>query len=184
MNNVKKSTALLPMITLMTFLASGLLAHSATKAQQTLQDKADRQERINVQVAHHLDTYEELSAQAKDWDHGFRHINEAKDVLGLYRLLNLRRFGLASDLGQFHLTSDSPFLVKKQHIGLIEVCVASQGDRLLVQAEDYTKLMQGLGEMARAEDITFDGLTIYGDRELGEAELSNVCMLLRDRGDA
>lgn len=159
--------------------ASALILNAAQEARSELTRLVDQQSRINDSLIIHINAFQALEAGAEGWADEFQHVNRAKDMLGLYELFDISKFGLSTSLDNFRLVSSSPYQINGVDIGMINVCVDSGNSVLGVGAESYSTLLSGLNAMENSNEVSFDFVNIVGGDALPRAELGNVCIMLR-----
>lgn len=159
--------------------AAALLFNAAQEARSDLSRLIDQQSRVNDSLIIHINAFQALEAGAEGWADEFQHVNRAQDLLGLYELFDIERFGLSTALDDFRLVSSSPYQVKGVDIGMINVCFDSGNAVLSVAADSYSGLLNGISTMENSNDVSFDFVNILGGDAVPRAELGNVCIMLR-----
>lgn len=158
---------------------TALVFMAAEEARSELNRLTQQQGRINDSLVIHINAFQALEAGAKGWADDFSHVSNAKDMLGLYDLFDIERFGLTTSLDRFRLVSSSPHQVNGTDIGMINVCVDSGHSVLNVEAPSYSGLLNGLGALEQSKEVTFDFVNVIGGYSSPRAELGNVCIMLR-----
>lgn len=161
-------------------LVAGMVVLNASNAGDVIESKNLAQTSVNQRLSQHLVAYEALQSEVQGWDSEFQSIQSAKDLLGIFQVLDLDRFGLYSNLDDLRLTDATPYIQNDHPIGLVSICMDSGAGELNVYAEDYQQLLEGLHAMAESQDVTFETVTIRGQEQQAMAKLSGLCMLLRD----
>lgn len=159
---------------------AGLLFHGTMNAKESLDRVNEAQERINNSLTLHINTFHTLEAETQGWDDGLRDISRAQDLVGMYQLMDLERFGLSASIDTFQLVSAAPYMVAGTDIGVIEVCVDGGGNGSLpVQARDYQSLVQGLEHMAGSGEFRFSYVNIEGGTSEATALVGDLCLLFK-----
>lgn len=165
-------------------ILSGFMVYQAQELGGRIGEKVDEQSLVNQRLDIHINTYEALKSQTKGWDQGLMSVDEIGDVLGLYQIMDIEQYGgMQTDLDSFQLASSNVHTVSGHNIGVIKVCVSSGGRRLNVANGDYQNLVQGFNEMAEDHTVSFSGLSINGGSEVAEAQIADLCLLMRSGGN-
>jgi hypothetical protein len=161
---------------------TGLLLFNGFEARESIARVIDSQERVNRSLMIHINTFQALEASIDGWDNGLRNVSEAKDLLGMYQLLNFQEFGLNTPIDKFRLVDATPYQVNDTDIGVVNVCVDSGNQELEVAAADYGSLIKGIDTMATRNDFKFDYVNIHGGDQLPTASIGNLCVLFKAIG--
>jgi hypothetical protein len=163
---------------------AGVLVYQAHEMGGQIAQKADSQNIINERLKIHINTYEALKAETAGWDNGLMDVDNIGDLLGLYNMVNIEQYaGMQTNLNTFQLASSNVHTVNGNNIGIVKVCIGSGGRHLDVANSDYETLISGFDEMAKANAVSFSGITIEGGSDVAQAQISDVCLLMRSGVD-
>lgn len=170
--------SLIQSVFVIALVLTALIIHNALDARKSFERVVTAQKRINDSLNIHINTFQTLEIQTEGWDKGLRHISDAQDLLGMYELIDFGRFGLSSPIDSFRLVSADPYNVHGVDIGLVKVCVDGGNRAIMVNANNYGELIDGIAGMAQSRDLMFDFVNIGGGSQQASAQLGNLCILL------
>lgn len=156
-----------------------LIVNNTLAMQEKISSTVERQSQVNNSLNIHINTFQALESSSTGWADNLEHVKDAKDMLGLYELLDIEKFGLNTSLDNFRLVSSRPHTVNGTDIGVIEVCVDSGNNVLEVTSDSYKALIEGLSSLEASREYYFDFVNVLGGSDIPQAEVGDLCVLLR-----
>lgn len=160
-----------------------LLLINGWDAVSVLRAKATAQESVTEGVYQWRQSYMALREVLGKWEQAYRRDDSVQDLISLYAMIGLDRYGLKTNADNVVLNTVDPIVQNNLHIGLTKICLVStrgaEHDSLLVEAHDYETLFRGLSQLADQPDIHIGKISIKGDSSLATANLGDFCILLR-----
>jgi len=168
-------------------VALGLLfAWEGYKGHTTLVAKAAEQDKVTESVQRWKSSYEALADVRQRWDKYYQPTSAIRDIVSsnqsLYAKVGLERYGLRTDQDNLVLNTDNPVTQNGTPIGLIKACMGTgtaEGGALIVEADNYAQLFDGINKLSRRPDIYIGNITVEGDKPQPLAKLGDFCMYLR-----
>jgi len=125
--------------------------------------------------------YQALLPVNDQWKNRFVSASDVKDLLSLFRVVNLDQHGLISDVDTIKQISGEAVLFNGLSVGLQRVCLGNAGGPLDLTATNMTALRVGLQQLAKRNDIELGSVEITYDRESKKptARVSDFCLRVR-----
>ena len=145
--------------------------------------KADGQMREVESVISYSKSYSALSAAQKKFELQYPPETVFSDWESYFGRIDFAAVGLIVD--QDTLTLSRPEMANlvatdKTGVGLSKACIASaQGGELVVKANNYRLLIEGIQKLLARQDVSADMVAISGDKAPAEGRISNFCLLVR-----
>lgn len=109
---------------------------------------------------------------------------EAKDLVSLYRLLNIERHRLMADIDLVRQTAASAVEVNGMPIGLQRLCVSNEGLSMAVSANSIRDLRLGLRSLSARRDIEMGTLEVAINDGRAIAKIQDMCLKVRTEKDS
>lgn len=144
----------------------------------------DRQVSSNIRFAEWKDAYHALLPVNDKWVKVFPDGRKAKDVVSLYRLIDLERHNLITDIDSVGQAESSEVLVNGVNVGLQRLCVGTTGNVMRIEAGSVKALRMGLKGLAMRPDIDMGEIVFSFDSVSLKpvAEVTGVCLKVRVDG--
>lgn len=175
------SAAKLPMVAAMAL--SAILVVQGTKGYRVLAEKASAQEAVTESVQRWRQSYLALAEAVKRWGVLYAREDSVQDLVSLYGLVNVEKYGLQVDKDSLVLSNVDQESRSGMSIGLSRICLATggagEGAALEVRANTYQALFAGVKALAARRDIYISTISIKGAKALPTAYLGDFCVLMR-----
>lgn len=175
------SRAKMPLVAALAFAA--VLGVQGSKAFRTLSEKAATQGAVTESVQRWKQSYLALADAVKRWSAQYRREDSVQDLVSLYAVIDLPRYGLQVDTDALMLNKVEPEVRNGMAIGLTRICLTSAGSAdaagLEVRAPNYQALFAGVKALAGRPDIAISTITVRGAKAQPTAYLGDFCVLMR-----
>lgn len=163
---------------------AAILLNMGWQSSTILAGKATAQRVITEGVYQWQQSFRALREVAIKWDQTFNNTEAVQDLVSLYAMIGLQRYGLQTDADTVILSRVELVNQGTVPIGLTKICLIStkgaDQDSLLVWAADYETLFRGLTQLASQPDIDINSISIRGEKNThASASLGQFCVLLR-----
>lgn len=151
------------------------------KSWQTIGSIKDRQIAANLRLIEWKDAYQALLPVNKRWVKTYPDGLKARDIVSLYRLIDLPRHNLITDIDSVSQAASSDVVLNGVDVGLQKLCVGTSGDVMRVEARSIKELREGLTGLSRRTDIDM-GEIIFSFNAITQkpvAEIKGVCLKVR-----
>lgn len=172
-------------------ICAALLVFQGAQGFLALRTKAQQQDVATETIERWRLSYQALASSTQQWESRYPSMRDVHDLYGLYRTIDLKRYGLATNTDELTLTRVEPVNHNDIPVGLVSVCMASGsaggGSALKVSAQSYAALLGALRELAKRPDVFIGNIGIQGDRgdqSVPVALLGDFCLLLRQEAGA
>lgn len=181
MINTIRKTGKMPLMIALAFAA--VLGIQGNKAYRALADKAAAQDAVTESVQRWKQSYLALGDAVKQWGASYRPEDSVQDLVSLYSVVNLEKYGLQMNTDSLVLNKVEPETRNGMAIGLTKICLASAGSgdgaALEVSAPNYQALFAGIKSLASRKDIYISTITVRGAKASPVANLGDFCVLMR-----
>lgn len=145
----------------------------------------DRQVTANVRLAEWKDAYHALLPVNARWAKTYPDGRKAKDIVSLYRLIDLKRHNLIAEMDKITQLASSDVLVNGVPVGLQRLCVGSEGAVMRLDANSIKELRSGLRDLSERHDIDMGELTFSFDATTSKptARVAGLCLKVRTDGE-
>lgn len=163
---------------------AGALLALTPKSWDAIGQIKDRQVSSNLRLAEWKDAYHALLPVNDRWVKVYPDGRKAKDVVSLYRLIDLKRHKLIADIDRVSQSASSDVLVNGSQVGLQRLCVASDGASMRVSANSIKELRSGLQGLSERPDIDMGEIVFSFDKESSKpvAQVTGLCLKVRIDG--
>jgi len=157
----------------------------APKSWNALSEIQNRQISANLKLVEWKEAYHALLPVNERWNKAFPDGREAKDIVSLYRLIDLERHKLLADVDKVVQSQSSEVLVNDVQVGLQRLCVGSEGNVMKVSAGSIKELREGLRGLAGRHDIDMGEMIFNFDEETSKPliSISGLCLKVRIDGE-
>lgn len=145
----------------------------------------ERQVVANERLSEWKDAYHALLPVNDRWRKAYADGHTAKDVVSLYRLIDLERHNLIADIDKVSQSESSDVLVNGVQVGLQRLCVGSEGAVMRVEANTIKELREGLRSFSLRNDIDMGELVFRVDAVTAKpyAQIAGLCLKVRVGSD-
>lgn len=160
-----------------------MAANIGIKSHKILKDKAQAQDSVTQSLERWEQSYQALGASRDAWNKNYQLESSVQDVLSLMGLVNLKSYGLVTDIDNLVLTKAEQVMQNDVPIGLTKICMgtgAGDGGALQVQAYTYQALLDGISQLTKRPDIYLGNITVQGKSAVPMARLGEFCVLMRN----
>lgn len=165
------------------FVLAGLMALGyAYKDGSSIWHVVSQQEHSTGKMRLWMRAYAGLKPVGKRWDETFSPRSEVIDYLSAAKPLNLESDGLTTNTDKLSIEANGKKGWEKEaKLGLVPVCVGSDGGGLRVHADDIDALFSGLEAFAGRKDTRIGRVT-FSSQHPGTLVIFNACILMRSGG--
>ena len=175
---VKQGNSSLVLLVLSVALA-GVLVSGGVSSYRTLSGKAKEQQDITESVMRWKRSYLALAGTQERWKKTYPAASGIPDLLTLISLLDLPSLGLKADTDKLVLKTDEQVMANNVPVGLTKLCIGTGQENFVVEAGSYDALLKGLDKLAHRPDLFVDNISVVGDKDVPQARIGDLCMLLR-----
>lgn len=158
---------------------AAVFALAGIKSYQLLSAKAKEQTAVTESVMRWKRSYMALGGTQDRWKKTYRAASSIPDLLTLIGLLDLQATGLKANTDLLVLKTDEQVKGNNIPLGLTKLCLGTGQDSFLVEAGSYDELLRGVDRLAHRADIFVDNISIVGDKDVPQARIGDLCILLR-----
>lgn len=143
----------------------------------------ERQMVANMQLIEWKTSYEALLPVNAVFSKVYPSGDEAKDLVALYRLLNVEKHNLTADVDMVRQTSASAVEVNGMAIGLQRLCLSNSAENMTVSANSIRDLRLGLRALSQRKDVDMGTVQIEIKERKAVAHIAGMCLKVRtERG--
>ena len=175
---VKQGNSSLLLLMLSVALA-GVLVSGGVSSYRTLSSKAKEQQDITESVMRWKRSYLALAGTQERWKKTYPAASSIPDLLTLISLLDLPSLGLKADTDKLVLKTDEQVTANNVPVGLTKLCIGTGQENFVVEAGSYDLLLKGVDRLAHRSDLFVDNISVVGDKDVPQARIGDLCMLLR-----
>lgn len=175
---VKQGNSSVVLLALSVALA-GVLVSGGVSNYRTLSSKAKEQEAITESVMRWKRSYLALAGTQERWKKTYRAASSIPDLLTLISMLDLSSLGLKADTDKLVLKTDEQVTANNVPVGLTKLCIGTGQENFTVEAGSYDQLLKGIDKLAHRSDLFVDNISIMGDKDVPQARIGDLCLLLR-----
>lgn len=168
-----------PVVLVLAFALAGIFTFGGISSYKILAAKAKEQTAVTESVIRWKRSYMALAGTQERWKKTYPAASHIPDLWTLISLLDLRKLGLKADTDTLVLKTDEQLKANNVPLGLTKLCLGTSQDGFLVEANSYDELLKGVDRLAHRADIYVDNIAIMGDRDVPQAKIADLCMLLR-----
>jgi len=166
------------------FLIAGLFVFKGWKASAILRDKTVAQLAEAETIYQWKQSYKALSGTRAKWENNYPRLDAMQQDSGaLTAHVNLTQYGLQTDSDNVVVSSVDALTGGGQPLGLTKICLStgsSNGNSLLVAADNYENLMKGVDRLSKRPDISLGNIVLQGGKSFPIARLGDFCVLLKN----
>jgi len=162
---------------------AGLLVMDGYQTYQSISAKTEQQVRITVQLNRWKAAMRSMQPTIADWGKNIQSADQVKDLLSVYRALNLESAGLASSPDVLLLSKIERLTFEGSDLHATIVWATSAGKPgVMVTAPSYSQLIEGINRLATRRDIKLGSVIIGSEDEhsVPQAVLLGLGVILRD----
>lgn len=155
----------------------------ANEARKELAPLAAKQRAVTEHARRWQATYQQLAPVEALWRQAFRDASAAKDLLSVYRALDVESAGLVSSADYMQVEKIDRAKADGIEIGAVEIHVATAGKPgLSVTAGSFGGLLKGIRRLSSRPDIRLSGVLVSaeGERRAPVATLVGLRLVVRD----
>lgn len=154
------------------------------KSWSNLSDVHSRQVSANLKLIEWKEAYQALLPVNERWNKAFPDGHAAKDIVSLYRLIDLHQHGLLADVDKVAQSESSEVLINGYQVGLQRLCVSTEGNVMKIGADSIKELRSGLRGLAGRHDIDMGEMIFSLDSQTSKPliEISGLCLKVRVDG--
>lgn len=149
-----------------------------------LGDLKKRQVVANSQLIEWKTSYEALLPVNDQFGRVYPSGDDAKDLVTLYRLLNIEKHTLIADVDMVRQTSASAVEVNGMAVGLQRLCLNNGIDAMTVSAGSIRDLRQGLRALSQRQDVDLGTVQIEIKDGQAVAQIKGLCLKVRTERSA
>lgn len=138
-----------------------------------------RQVIANSQLIEWKTSYEALLPVNAHFSKVFPSGDDAKDLVALYRLLNVEKHNLLADVDMIRQTSAEAVQVNGMAVGLQRLCLSNGAEALTVTAGSIRDLRRGLRELSQRKDVDLGTIQFEIQDGKAMAQVKGVCLKVR-----
>ena len=160
-----------------------IFAYEGVRGYQVLLAKAVQQDEVTETMLHFKSAFMALADSRAKWDKSYRRESSVQDIVSLFSIVELGKYGLAADTDSLVLSKVEQVTGSNAPLGLTKICISSgsmDSFGLVVQAPNYQNLMTGIEQLAKRPDIYLGNIEVKGDKQIPIAKLGDFCLLLRN----
>lgn len=163
---------------------AGVFLALTPKSWDAIAQIKDRQMNANIRLSEWKDAYHALLPVNDRWVKVYPDGRKAKDVVSLYRLIDLQRHNLIVDVDKVSQSASSEVLANGTQVGLQRLCMGSEGAVMRIGADSIKELREGLRGLASRSDIDMGGLEFSFDSQTSKpvARVQGLCLKVRIDG--
>jgi hypothetical protein len=143
-----------------------------------------RQIIANSQLVEWKTSYEALLPVNDIFRESYPSGDDAKDLVALYRLLNVEKHQLNADVDKVRQTLASVVEVNGMAIGLQRLCLSNGADSMTVSADSIRNLRLGLRALSKRQDVDMGTVSIEIKEGKAVAQIMGMCLKVRTERDA
>jgi len=152
---------------------------SLPAAWSNLNQLKQRQFVANNQLIEWKSSYEALLPVNERFVNTFPAGDDAKDLVTLYRMLDVEKHNLVADVDMIRQTSASVVEVNGMQIGLQSLCLSNDSDALSVTAKSIRELRLGLRALSERKDVDLGTVQVELKNGLAVAKIKGACLKVR-----
>ncbi|MBA1280202.1 hypothetical protein [Stutzerimonas stutzeri] len=156
---------------------------SLPDAMRALNSIEHRQIAANDQLIEWKTSYEALLPVNRSFAKVYPSGDEAKDLVSLYRLVNVEQHRLMADVDLVRQTSATAVEVNGMPIGLQRLCLSNSGDVMALTAESIRDLRVGMRSLSARRDIDMGTIEVTLDDGKAVAKVNDMCVKVRTERD-
>lgn len=174
------------LITITAVVLSGMLCFYGWKLHAVFISKANAQLEVVESLNRWSQQYLAMEDVKKNWESNFEPESKVKHISGLYDLIGFMKYGLQNDKDSISLSGLSQVMQQTQKdmpLGLTKICMTNgslDSTAVIVGADNYSQLLNGIEKIANRKDIIIDNVTIQGDKNVPIARLGGFCIQVRN----
>lgn len=157
---------------------------SLPAAWSSLETLKKRQIAANSQLVEWKTSYEALLPVNDRFSKVYPSGDEAKDLVALYRMLNVEKHNLSADVDMVRQTSASAVEVNGMPVGLQRLCLSNSSDSMLLTAGSLRDLRNGLKVLSHRRDVDLGTVQIAIKDGVAVAQVKGVCLKVRTEREA
>lgn len=138
-----------------------------------------RQVVANSQLLEWKTSYEALLPVNGRFSNAYPSGDDAKDLVALYRMLDVEKHSLAADIDMIRQTSAYAVEVNGMQVGLQSLCLSNDTDAMMVTANSIRDLRLGLRALSQRKDIDLGTVQVVLEDGTAIARIKGVCLKVR-----
>lgn len=159
---------------------AGMWLLAAADTHRNFATLAERQTKETSAILHWQASVDSLRGTQEEWVSAYRPLADVRDLVSLFRLLELQSVGIHSEIDRFGVYRIEPVEQNNIWFGLVKLCLSTGGrDGMTFTAPNYAALFSGIEALSSRRDMLVGRVDISGG-DTPSAQVSNLCILLRD----